>query len=464
MKPGFRLDDRYRMDRRLGRPGPAEVWAARDDLLARSVAVTLVSVPRARRDVRRRLGDAARAAASLEHPAVVTTYDYGEAEGGDGDALVYTVTELLDGESLAARLARGRPPAWEAVSVCAQVADALTAVHACGIAHGDLRAAQVFLTADGVKLIGLGLSGAVAGTADEAGPGPETDAATDAATDADGPPTEPIAPGQAADVRALGLLLAECLTGDPEFGSGSAAAAGVPAELVELAERCRAAELDERPQAAEAARVLALSAARTARPVPDASRSPAARGSRWRGLGRTRRALLLGGGAAAALALVLAPLAVIVSSLPDSQRAVSLTPPPGSTAAVPPSAPSSAPPSAAPSAAPSAPATRSPVPPAPPSPMAVPAGRRAAAVDALARLRRAIDVGIAAGEVGVRFGGDFATRVTTLLNEVDGGEPVSLGPRVAELRATLAGRAPGDVAPDRAARFTRLLAEVPAGP
>ncbi|TYK45307.1 serine/threonine-protein kinase [Actinomadura decatromicini] len=460
MKPGFRLDDRYRMGRRLGRPGPAEVWAARDELLARSVAVTLVSVPRTRRDLRRRLGDAARAAASLEHPAVVTTYDYGEAEGDDRDALVYTVTEFLDGESLAARLAGGRPPVWEAVSVCAQVADALTAVHACGIAHGDLRAAQVFLTADGVRLLGLGLSGAVADAADEAGPEPDTAA--------DGPPTEPIAPGQAADVRALGLLLAECLTGDPEAGPGSAAAAGVPADLVELAGRCRAADPEERPAAAEAARALALGAARTARPVPDASRSPAARGSRWRGLGRTRRALLLGGGAAAALALVLAPLAVIVPSLPDSPRGVALTPPPGGATAVPPtvppSAPSSAPSSAAPSAEPSAPVTRSPVPPAPPSPMAVPAGTRAAAVNALVRLRRAIDVGIAAGEVGARFGGDFATLVTTLLNQVDGGEKVSLGPRVAELRAALAGRAPGDVAPDRAARLTRLLAEVPAGP
>ncbi|TYB41477.1 protein kinase domain-containing protein [Actinomadura chibensis] len=462
MKPGFRLEDRYRMERRLGRRGPAQVWAARDELLARGVAVTLVSVRRSRRDLRRRLRDAARAAASVEHPGIATTYDYGEAEGDDRDALVYTVTEHLGGESLAARLARGRPPAWEAVSVCAQVAGALTAVHACGIAHGDLRAAQVFLTADGVKLLGLGLSGAVAGAddADEAEPEPEPE------IDADGPPTEPIAPGQAADVRALGLLLAECLTGDPEAAPGPAAAAGAPAdlvELVELAERCRAAEADERPPAAEAARVLALAAARLAPPTQVAAHSPAARGSRWRGLGRTRRALLLGGGAAAALALVLAPLAVILPSLPDAPRGVSLTPPSG-TAAVPSSVPPSGSPDGSPSAAPSETATRSPAPPAPPSPMAVPAGTRAAAVDALARLRRAIDVGIAAGEVGARFGGEFATLVTTLLNEVDGGEPVDLGRRVARLRAALAGRAPGDVAPDRAARLTRLLAEVPAGP
>lgn len=111
MKPGFRLVDRYRMERRVGRRGAAQVWLARDELLARRVAVTLVAVRRTRRDLRRRLRDAARAAAALAHPNIVTTYDYGEAERTGGDALTYAVTEHLSGESLAARLARGvRPP------------------------------------------------------------------------------------------------------------------------------------------------------------------------------------------------------------------------------------------------------------------------------------------------------------------------------------------------------------------
>src|SRR5690606_32467099 len=104
--PGFRLDGRYRLERRTGRHGQAEVWRAHDELLARPVAVTLASVPRAHRDLRRRLRDAARAAAALDHPGIVTTYDFGEAEDTGGDALVYAVTEFLTGESLAARLSR----------------------------------------------------------------------------------------------------------------------------------------------------------------------------------------------------------------------------------------------------------------------------------------------------------------------------------------------------------------------
>ncbi|NEA21223.1 hypothetical protein, partial [Actinomadura bangladeshensis] len=85
-------------------------------------------------------------------------------------------------------------------------------------------------------------------------------------------------------------------------------------------------------------------------------------------------------------------------------------------------------------------------------------------VGALARMRRAIDTGMAAGEVGPRFGTDLATQVSTLLNEVDGGEPVDLPRRVAALRSALAGRAPGDVSPARAAGLSALLAEIPVRP
>ncbi len=85
MDPGFRLDGRYRMERRVGRRG-AQVWRAHDELLARRVAVALVGVRRSQRALRRRLRDSARAAAALAHPNIVTTYDYGEAEGSGGDS------------------------------------------------------------------------------------------------------------------------------------------------------------------------------------------------------------------------------------------------------------------------------------------------------------------------------------------------------------------------------------------
>src|SRR5690606_18043655 len=195
--PGFRLDGRYRLERRTGRHGQAEVWRAHDELLARPVAVTLASVPRAHRDLRRRLRDAARAAAALDHPGIVTTYDFGEAEDTGGDALVYAVTEFLTGESLAARLGRGLPEPHEALDACAQAADALAAVHACGIAHGDLTPAQVFLPEDGAKLLGLGITGAIAaqdgGAPEPAKTGPaETEPAETEPAETEPAETEPV--------------------------------------------------------------------------------------------------------------------------------------------------------------------------------------------------------------------------------------------------------------------------------
>ncbi|MER7548285.1 protein kinase, partial [Spirillospora sp. NPDC127506] len=241
MDPGFRLDGRYRMERRVGRRGAAEVWRARDELLARRVAVALAGVGRSAGAPRRRLRDAARAAAALAHPNIVTTYDYGEADGPGGDPLVYVVTEYLTGEPLAARLERGLPCAQEAAAVCAQVADALAAVHTCGVVHGDLSPAQVFLTEDGVKLLGLGVTGAADRARDEAAgetrgdagdeAGGETgDGAEDGAGDEAGAGDRDDEAGKAADVFAFGELLAACL---PPPGAPPDAPPGGAAVLVD---------------------------------------------------------------------------------------------------------------------------------------------------------------------------------------------------------------------------------------
>src|SRR5690606_11299601 len=152
----------------------------------------------------------------------------------------------LTGESLAARLSRGLPEPHEALDACAQAADALAAVHACGIAHGDLSPAQVFLTEDGVKLLGLGITGAIAaqdggapepaetepaetepveigpgnsgpGESGTAQAGPTGPGAGQAGTVRTGPLQAGLAEagaGRAEDVRALGRVLAACLPGD----------------------------------------------------------------------------------------------------------------------------------------------------------------------------------------------------------------------------------------------------------
>ncbi|RFU42140.1 serine/threonine protein kinase, partial [Actinomadura logoneensis] len=102
----------------------ASVWRAFDGVLSRPVAV---KVPRADGPGRsaRRLRREATAAARLTHPGIIGVHDYGEADVPGGGRVPYVVMELLDGETLAARLARGPLPAREAASVGAQVARAL---------------------------------------------------------------------------------------------------------------------------------------------------------------------------------------------------------------------------------------------------------------------------------------------------------------------------------------------------
>ncbi|MFB4302807.1 hypothetical protein [Actinomadura sp. NTSP31] len=403
MDPGFRLDGRYRMERRLARHGRAQVWRGRDELLERRVALTFVPVPHREAALRERIGDAMRAPAPA-HPCAVTTFDCGEAEGPDGDPLLYVVTEFPGGETLAARLARGLPPPQEAVAVCARVAGVLAAAHDCGAVHGALTPAEVLLTADGVKLLGLGPAGAVIRAGGDVGD-----------------------PGD--DVRALGRLIAECLTGDPGGPvDGSAGLGGLVAH-------CRDGDGAGSPSAAEAAHILA------SWELPPASPAGA---ERTAGRPRVRRAARLGGVCAAVLALALLPLLTTLSSLRDAPADV-VVPLPGGPVRATASRPAAVEP-------PSTPAVR-----------VVPAGAvRAAAVSALARMRRSLDVGMAVGEVRPGFGTELATLVTALLDEVGGGAPVDLGRRIAGLRSALAGRAPGDVAPARAAGLGSLLAEVPA--
>lgn len=425
MDPGFLLDGRYRLERRLARHGRTQVWCGRDALLERRVAVTVLAVTSSEDSLRKRIRDATRAAASPAHPCAVTAYDYGEAGAADGGALMYVVAEFLSGETLAARLARGLPAAQEAVDVCARVAGAVAAAHACGAVHGALTSSQVFLTADGVRLLGFGPAGVLVRAGEGA---PE---AGDGADD---------------DVRALGGIIAECLAGDPE-----GAVTGLPDGVAGLLARCR--DLDAgagRPSAADAARVLAAQAESFEAPAAARTRVLSAEAGR-QGRPRGRRAVVVGGACAAVLALALLPLLMILSSLRDAPADVAV-PLPSRSASRPPLGsmedPASRPP-----------AVRTPG--AAASPAVPERTVRAAAVSALGRMRRSIDVGMATGEVGPRFGTELATLVTTLLDEVDGGAPVDLGRRIAGLRSALAGRAPGDVAPARAAGLGALLAEVP---
>ena len=159
---GRLLGGRYRMDSLLAAGGMGEVWAAEDLLLDRAVAVKVLGGAFAG-DVRaaERLRREARAAGRLEHPAIARVLDLGE-DGGRP----YLVMELLEGESLAERIARAGPmdPA-EAARVVSVVADALEAAHRAGIVHRDVKPGNVFLTWDGgVKVLDFGIASAAGDT------------------------------------------------------------------------------------------------------------------------------------------------------------------------------------------------------------------------------------------------------------------------------------------------------------
>ena len=135
--------------------GMGEVYRARDTRLGRDVAVKVLPEPFATNPDRlARFEREARAVAALSHPNILAIHDYGT----DG-AITYAVMELLEGETLRDRLARGPLPWREAVEAGAAVADGLAAAHAKGIVHRDLKPENLFLTADGrVKILDFGLA------------------------------------------------------------------------------------------------------------------------------------------------------------------------------------------------------------------------------------------------------------------------------------------------------------------
>jgi TolB-like protein len=137
----------------LGEGGMGVVYAARDEGLGRRVAVKTVKGTVADETARQRLLREARVAAGVNHPNVCHVYEVGEHEGS-----LFVAMELLEGESLAARLARGPLPLPEAGAVALGCLAGLEALHRSGIVHRDLKPSNVFLTPQGPKILDLGLA------------------------------------------------------------------------------------------------------------------------------------------------------------------------------------------------------------------------------------------------------------------------------------------------------------------
>ena len=167
LEPGQRID-RFELVSFLGKGGMGEVWRARDPRLGREVALKVLPEHVAR-DAERvsRFEREARALAALNHPHVAQIYEVGEwvpatpgeVAGRGAEPIRYLVMELVDGGSLAGRLASGPLSVREALRVMSQVGSALGAAHARGVIHRDLKPANILLTEQGeAKVVDFGLA------------------------------------------------------------------------------------------------------------------------------------------------------------------------------------------------------------------------------------------------------------------------------------------------------------------
>ena len=154
LSSGHKLDH-YEILELIGKGGMGEVYRARDGKLGRDVAIKVLPDELAE-DTERlsRFQREAQVLASLNHPNIASIYGLEQSEGTH-----YLVLELVPGETLAERIARGPIPAGEAIEIAMQIAEALEAAHEQGIVHRDLKPANIKLTEDGKgKVLDFGLA------------------------------------------------------------------------------------------------------------------------------------------------------------------------------------------------------------------------------------------------------------------------------------------------------------------
>lgn len=231
LDPGALLGP-YEILKEVGAGGMGRVYQALDTRLGRTVAVKVLSA-----EFSHRLAIEGRAISALNHPHICALYDIGNQEGS-----AYLVMEYIDGESLAARLARGPLPLVSVLQYGAEVASALAAAHARGIVHRDLKPANIMVTVSGVKVLDFGVAktaqddetpgGALAGTAAYMSPSQLNGNPADARS----------------DIFALGLVLFEMVTGRRRSSQEPDVPANVHAGLANLIEHCLRQDAGRRMQ------------------------------------------------------------------------------------------------------------------------------------------------------------------------------------------------------------------------
>ncbi len=269
---------RYHVLAKIGEGGMGEVFLAEDTSLGRRVALKLPPAawsgdPR----TRERLQQEARAAATLNHPNVCIVHEVGEGPGNRP----FIAMEYVEGETLAARIKRGRLPVQEVLALGEQVAGALHEAHSKGVVHRDLKPSNIMLTSHGVKLLDFGLANV---TRPSSFPNAGTAAGTFAGT------IPYMSPEQVrsedvdhrTDLYSLGVLLYEAATGCRPFDAptpratceailesdprpASEIVAAVPAKLERVIRRALAKNREERYQSAAELRADVVASASTAR-------------------------------------------------------------------------------------------------------------------------------------------------------------------------------------------------------
>jgi len=203
---------RYRILQRVGAGGMGAIYRARDERLARDVALKFLPAHREMNpEAQERLLVEARAAAGLEHPNVCTIHEVGETEAGQP----FIAMAFYTGETLKERLRRGPLREAEVVNITRQLVRGLAAAHAHGIVHRDVKPGNVMLAADGtVKLLDFGLAASVDVTG-------ESGAGLFGTLPYMSPEQIRRAPlDQRTDLWSLGVVLYEMLTGVRPFRGG----------------------------------------------------------------------------------------------------------------------------------------------------------------------------------------------------------------------------------------------------
>ena len=221
------LGERYALEREIGAGGMATVFLAKDLRHGRRVAIKVVrpelsgsgGVARFLREIE--------LAAGLQHPHILPVFDSGTMDDGAGGQAPYFVMPFVEGETLRARLGRdNRLTVDEAISLTAEVADALAYAHAQGIVHRDIKPENILMSGGHAVVADFGVAKAIASGA---GPSAETAAGLTQVGFAIGTPNY-MAPEQAtgrdlvdarADQYSLGCVLYEMLAGSPPFAGGT---------------------------------------------------------------------------------------------------------------------------------------------------------------------------------------------------------------------------------------------------